>query len=271
MALVKQVGVESIMLAIIGGTGLAQIKGFKDAGFKRIATPFSKSRVIIELYSKNSNTVAFLRRHGKQHNIPPHKINYKANIWALHAIGVKEIIATNAIGGINSEVCPGSFVLPDQLIDYSYGRHSTFYDEDLKHVTHIDFSVPFTEELRQTLKRSFHFSNGNSTKKRTLMNGGVYGCTQGPRLETAAEIRRLHNDGCDVVGMTLMPEAALARELGFKYAALGLCVNWAAGVKDEKLDMEKIKSIAEEGSEFTSQVICDFVTLNYSNKGLARD
>ena len=103
------------------------------------------------------------------------------------------------------------------------------------------------------------------------MNGGVYGCTQGPRLETAAEIRRLHNDGCDVVGMTLMPEAALARELGFKYAALSLCVNWAAGVKDEKLDMEKIKSIAEDGSEFTSQVICDFVTLNYSKKGLARD
>jgi len=104
-----------------------------------------------------------------------------------------------------------------------------------------------------------------------LMNGGVYGCTQGPRLETAAEIRRLHNDGCDVVGMTLMPEAALARELGFKYAVLSLCVNWAAGVKDEKLDMEKIKSIAEEGAEFTSQVICDFVTLNYPKKGLARD
>ena len=170
MTLVEQVGVESIMLAIIGGTGLEQIKGFKDAGFKRIATPFSKSRVIIKLYSKNSNTVAFLRRHGKQHNIPPHKINYRANIWALHAIGVKEIIATNAIGGINPEVCPGSFILPDQLIDYSYGRHSTFYDEDLKHVTHVDFSVPFTEELRQTLKSSFHFSNGNSAKRRTLMN-----------------------------------------------------------------------------------------------------
>ena len=160
MTLIEQVGVKFIMLAIIGGTGLEQIKGFKDAGFKRIATPFSKSRVIIELYSQNSNTIAFLRRHGKQHNIPPHKINYRANIWALHAIGVKEIIATNAIGGINPEVCPGSFILPDQLIDYSYGRHSTFYDEDLKHVTHVDFSVPFTEELRQTLKRSFHFSNG---------------------------------------------------------------------------------------------------------------
>ena len=182
MTLVEQGRVKSIMLAIIGGTGLEEIKGFKDAGFKRIATPFSKSRVIIELYSQNSNTIAFLRRHGKQHNIPPHKINYRANIWALHAIGVKGIIATNAVGGINPEASPGSFILPDQLIDYSYDRHSTFYDENLEHVTHIDFSVPFTEELRQALKSSFHFSNGNSTKKRSFMNGGVYGCTQGLSL-----------------------------------------------------------------------------------------
>ena len=166
-------------IAIISGGDFDKITGVNLVDEIFQDTPWGETSSSIKILKIKNIEIFFLSRHGDPQRIPPHKINYKANIWALHAIGVKEIIATNAIGGINSEVCPGSFVLPDQLIDYSYGRHSTFYDEDLKHVTHIDFSVPFTEELRQTLKRSFHFSNGNSTKKRTLMNGGVYGCTRG--------------------------------------------------------------------------------------------
>ena len=148
------------MLAIIGGTGFEGIQGFKESGFKRILTPFSKDRVIIEFYSKNSASVAVVLRHGKKHHVPPHKINYRANIWALHAIGVESIIAINAIGGINSKAEPGAFIIPDQIIDYSHGRDATFYEENLDQVTHIDFTDPFTEELRQIVKDAFH-KDGN--------------------------------------------------------------------------------------------------------------
>ena len=251
------------MLAIIGGTGFNGIQGFKEVGFKRIVTPFSKNRVIIELYSKNSTTVAFLPRHGKQHSIPPHKVNYRANVWALHAIGVKSVIAINAIGGIDLKVSPGAFILPHQIIDYSSGRDTSFFEDDLDYVTHIDFTHPFTEELRQKLKQAFRSFNKNSEVKKILLDKGVYGCTQGPRLETAAEICRLSRDGCDIVGMTGMPEAALARELKLSYAMLALCVNWAAGVKNEELDMDNINRIAQEGMEFTSQIISEFIDLSF--------
>ena len=250
------------MLAIIGGTGFNGIQGFKEVGFKRIATPFTKNRVIIELYSNNSTTVAFLPRHGKQHSISPHKINYRANIWALHAIGVKSMIAINAVGGINLKALPEAFILPHQIIDYSYGRNTTFFEDDLDHVTHIDFTFPFAEELRLKLREAFHLCNQNSATKKVLLDYGVYGCTQGPRLETAAEIGRLSQDGCDIVGMTAMPEAALARELKLNYAMIALCVNWAAGVKDEKLDMDKINHIAQNGMGFASQMVSEFISLN---------
>ena len=247
------------MLAIIGGTGFNGIYGFKESGFKRILTPFSKNRVIIKLYSKKSTMMAVVSRHGKNHHIPPHKINYRANIWALHAIGVDSIIAINAIGGINPRAEPGAFIIPDQIIDYSHGREATFYEKNLDQVTHIDFTYPFTEELRQILKDAFHASNKNSNVKRLLLDNGVYGCTQGPRLETAAEINRLRQDGCDIVGMTVMPEAALARELKLEYASLALCVNWAAGVTDETLVMDTINLIAKEGMEFVSDIISEVI------------
>ena len=247
------------MLAIIGGTGFNGIQGFKEAGFKRILTPFSKDRVIIELYSKHSTKVAVLSRHGKMHNIPPHKINYRANIWALNAIGVESVIGINAIGGINPKAGPGVFVLPHQVIDYSYGRDATFFEDNLDQVTHIDFTLPFTEELRQIVKEAFHASNKNQSVKKLLLDNGVYGCTQGPRLETAAEINRLRRDGCDIVGMTVMPEAALARELQLNYVSLALCVNWAAGVTAENLVMSKINTIAKEGMEFMSDVISEVI------------
>ena len=253
------------MLAIIGGTGFDGIQGFKESGFKRILTPFSKDRVIIELYSKNSATVAVVLRHGKKHHVPPHKINYRANIWALHAIGVQSIIAINAIGGINPKAEPGAFIIPDQIIDYSHGRDATFYEENLDQVTHIDFTDPFTEELRQIVKDAFHAANKNSNEKRILLDNGVYGCTQGPRLETAAEINRLRQDGCDIVGMTVMPEAALARELKLDYASLALCVNWAAGVTDEKLVMDTINLIAKEGMDFLSDIITEVIKRKFQN------
>ena len=251
------------MLAIIGGTGFNGIHGFKESGFKRILTPFSKDRVVIELYSKNSITVAVVSRHGKKHHTPPHKINYRANIWALHAIGVESIIAINAIGGINSKAEPGVFILPHQIIDYSHGRETTFFEENLDLATHIDFTFPFTEELRQIVKEAFHASNKNLSVKKLLLDNGVYGCTQGPRLETAAEINRLRRDGCDIVGMTVMPEAALARELNLNYVSFALCVNWAAGIKDEKLVMTTINLIAKEGMAFVSDVIAEVITRKF--------
>jgi len=251
------------MLAIIGGTGFNGLQGFKEFGFKRIATPYSKNRIIIELYSKESTKFAFLPRHGKSHSIPPHKVNYRANIWALHAIGVKSVIAINAIGGINHEANPGAFIVPHQIIDYTFGRDATFFEDDLDHVTHIDFTFPFVEELRQKLKQAFHSYNEISGAKKTLLDNGIYGCTQGPRLETSAEICRLRKDGCDIVGMTAMPEAVLARELKLSYAMIAHSVNWAAGVTEEELDMEKINQIAQEGMEFASQIISEFIDLNF--------
>jgi 5'-methylthioinosine phosphorylase len=167
--------------------------------------------------------VVFLARHGYGHNIPPHRINYRANIWALHHGGVKRVIAVAAVGGIRADLAPGRLAVPHQIIDYTWSRAATFFEADLSQVTHIDFTEPYSEELRQLLLRSCAAAGVD------VSSDGVYGVTQGPRLETAAEIDRMERDGCGMVGMTAMPEAALARELDIKYAACAVVANWAAG------------------------------------------
>lgn len=250
------------MLAIIGGTGLSQIEGLRSAGFKRIATPYSKKRVSIELCQHADQTVAFLPRHGKGHIIPPHKINYRANVWALQQIGVKRILAINAVGGIHEQTGPGNFALPDQLIDYSYGRAGTFFEEDLEFVTHIDFTEPFSAVLRSEIRSAFEKTNEALAADKKLLTQGVYGCMQGPRLETAAEIKRLRNDGCDIVGMTGMPEAALARELKLDYGMLALSVNWAAGIGESEILMSEIEAQVKTGMEFVIAVVKSLIEQN---------
>jgi 5'-methylthioinosine phosphorylase len=186
-----------------------------------------------------STQVAFIARHGRGHKVPPHRINYRANIWALHHIGVRAVIGVNAVGGIHARTGPGALAVPRQIIDYSWGREHTYFADGLDAVTHIDFTEPYAESLRQLLLRSA----GNVD----VWGEGVYACTQGPRLESAAEVRRLQRDGCDMIGMTGMPEAALARELGLAYACLALSVNWAAGLTEEPISMEAIGAVIDTG------------------------
>ncbi|MEI8572170.1 S-methyl-5'-thioinosine phosphorylase [Methylomonas sp. LW13] len=228
-------------LAIIGGTGLTQIDALTITGEERLTTPFGEPSAPYLLGELNGKKLVFLARHGNPHRIPPHKINYRANIWGLKQLGVTEIIGVAAVGGIGTKMAPAVIAIPDQLIDYSYGREHTFFADDLEHVTHIDFTEPYTPSLRARIIQAAQQANISLTPS------GTYGCTQGPRLETVAEIKRMANDGCDLVGMTGMPEAALARELGLAYANISVVANWAAGVVEGEITMAEIEKNLEVG------------------------
>ena len=232
------------MLAIIGGTGLSELDCFESLGSELIPTPYSKQDVRVLLCQHHLQKFAFLPRHGKDHKVPPHRINYRANIWALHQLSMTNIIAVNAVGGIHGELGPGTFAVPNQIIDYSSGREATFHDQDVNGVRHIDFTAPYDQRLRDILLNVC--SNGKLPGTK-VVDGGVYGCTNGPRLETAAEIERMRRDGCDMVGMTGMPEAALAREAGIAYATLALSVNWAAGIGADVITMDEIQRVLDTG------------------------
>jgi 5'-methylthioadenosine phosphorylase len=171
----------------------------------------------------NGREVVFLARHGYGHTIPPHAVNYRANIWALASQGVKAIVAVASVGGIRADMGPGVLAVPAQIIDYTHGRKGTFFDGADGIVKHIDFTHPYTPSLRRRIL------DACARCEEPVIDGGVYATVQGPRLETAAEIDRLERDGADMVGMTAMPEAALAREAGVDYAGLSVVVNWAAG------------------------------------------
>ncbi len=227
--------------AIIGGTGLTQLEGLtiRDAMF--IETPYGAPSADILRGSYAGREVLFLARHGHPHRIAPHEVNYRANLWALRQAGANSILAINAVGGITENLKTGCFCIPDQIIDYTSGRQHTLYDGELDHVTHVDFSYPYDAELRRRLIAAVAASGYSCN------NHGVYGCTQGPRLETAAEIMRMERDGCDVVGMTGMPETVLARELGLRYACLALVVNPAAGKSQGVITMTQIDAALNAG------------------------
>jgi 5'-deoxy-5'-methylthioadenosine phosphorylase len=222
-------------LAIIGGSGLTRLDVLREAGRQAVDTPFGKPSAPLVLGSFKGQEIIFLPRHGDQHTIPPHKVNYRANIWALKQLGAKRIIGIAAVGGISPESKPGTIAVPDQIIDYTCGRQHTYFEEDLAQVTHIDFTHPYCEELRGLLIAA-------SAAAGVAVNaGGTYGATQGPRLETAMEINRMARDGCDLVGMTGMPEAALARELDVCYACCSVVANWAAGRGIGPITMQEIE------------------------------
>ena len=208
---------------IIGGTGLAQLEGLELLREEAAATPWGAPSAPLLHGLFAGAPVVFLARHGAQHDLAPHAVNYRANLWALRAAGVRRVIAVNAVGGISRDCVPGSLVIPHQLIDYSWGRAHSFFDGGDSGLQHVDFTAPYTPALREGLLRA------GADAGLEPRDGGVYACTQGPRLETAAEIDRLERDGCDIVGMTGMPEAGLARELGLEYACCAVVVNWAAG------------------------------------------
>jgi 5'-deoxy-5'-methylthioadenosine phosphorylase len=223
------------VLAIIGGSGLDRMPGLALRQEIHCDTPFGAPSGPVLLGDRAGQSLLFLPRHGPDHRIPPHKINYRANIWALRQQGAEQIVALAAVGGINPAMPPGSLVIPDQLIDYSYGREPSFFDGEYQPADHIEFAEPYCQSLRQQLIRAA------ANRQLGLIQGGCYAVTQGPRLETAAEIRRLARDGADLVGMTGMPEAGLARELGICYACCALVANWAAGVGDEPISMAEIQ------------------------------
>jgi len=211
------------MLAIIGGSGLTQLANLEVSRREVVRTPFGEPSGALTFGSIAGCDVVFLARHGYGHTIPPHQVNYRANIWALHAQGVSNVIAVAAVGGIRGDLAPGALVVPDQIIDYTHGRAGTFFSGGDSGVHHIDFTLPYCQRLRAACLAAAREAG------ETLLDGGVYAATQGPRLETAAEIDRLERDGADMVGMTGMPEAALAREIGLCYATLAVVANRAAG------------------------------------------
>lgn len=214
------------MLAIIGGSGLSQISSLEAVARKAVRTPYGEPSGALTLGRLAGRDVVFLARHGYGHTIPPHEVNYRANIWALRDVGATRVISVASVGGIRVDFGPGTLVLPDQLIDYTWGRPSTFFEGGDQPVTHVDFTRPFAGATRTALVEAA------ATAGETVVDGGTYAVTPGPRLETAAEIDRLERDGADVVGMTGMPEAVLARELELDYAMLAVVANFAAGRGD---------------------------------------
>ena len=228
-----------MMIAIIGGTGLGEYGEGQIVGDRQ--TPYGETSAAIIRSELDGGAVYFLARHGNPHTIPPHKVNYRANLWALKQLGVTKVLAVNAVGGIRQSMPAGALVIPDQLIDYTYGREHTLYDGSSSALEHIDFSYPFSENLRSALIA------GANVAALPVVETGVYGVTQGPRLETVAEINRMDNDGCDIVGMTAMPEAGLARELAMEYASLCLVVNPAAGRSEALITMDDIHRVIETG------------------------
>ncbi|UTW08416.1 S-methyl-5'-thioinosine phosphorylase [Pseudomonas benzenivorans] len=227
--------------AIIGGTGLTQLDGLTINSALNLDSPFGQPSAPVLRGDYAGREVLFLARHGHPHRIPPHQVNYRANLWALKEAGAQAIIAVNAVGGIHAAMGTGHFCVPHQLIDYTSGRGHTFYEGELEHVTHVDFSHPYDADLRDKLCTAL------AAESCAFSGHGVYGCTQGPRLETVAEIARLERDGCDIVGMTGMPEAVLARELSLPYACLSLVVNPAAGKSTALISMAEIERALDEG------------------------
>lgn len=226
----------TIELAVIGGTGVYALGELADVESHQPATPYGAPSGPVRVGTYAGRRVAFLARHGEGHSLPPHKINYRANLAALKALGASRVLALNTVGGITGRFGPRVLACPDQLIDYTWGRVSTLCEEPGSEVLHVDFGDPYTPALRRQVIEAAAQAGV------ALVDGGCYGATQGPRLETRAEIARMHRDGCDLVGMTGMPEAGLARELGLDYACLAIVANWAAGAGP---DVEEIITLQD--------------------------
>jgi len=210
------------MYAIIGGSGLTSLPDLEIVERRRVTTPYGEPSSALVFGRLAGAGVVFLARHGEAHSIAPHQINYRANLRALADAGATAIVAVASVGGIRAEFGPEVLVAPDQIIDYTWGRASTF-SEHPEPVRHVDFTQPYSERLRRKILAAAERAG------EAVFDGGTYGATQGPRLESAAEVTRMERDGADLVGMTGMPEAALARELGLDYAAIAVVVNHAAG------------------------------------------
>ena len=214
-----------IALAVIGGTGVYRLAALEDVEARHFDTPYGAPSGPLRIGRLGEARVAFLARHGEGHALPPHKVNYRANLHALQQAGARRVLALNTVGGITDAYGPRVLACPDQLVDYTWGRESTFWDGEGE-ALHVDFGHPYSPMFRHKVLAAARVTGAR------VVDGGCYGATQGPRLDTGAEIARMRRDGCDLVGMTGMPEAGLARELGLEYACLAIVANWAAGCGD---------------------------------------
>jgi 5'-deoxy-5'-methylthioadenosine phosphorylase len=244
------------MLAIIGGSGLTQLANLEITHRQVIRTPYGEASGPLTFGRIQSREIIFLARHGYGHTIAPHEVNYRANIWALHSQGVKDVVAVNSVGGIHARLAPGVIAIPDQILDYTHGRKHTFFEGADRPVTHVDFTHPYCENLRA---RCFAAAKRSSID---VIGNGVYAAVQGPRLETKAEIDRLERDGATMVGMTGMPEAGLAREMELCYAAITVVANHAAGRGDssEKIELDAIFKVLEDGMANVRHILEALVT-----------
>lgn len=239
------------LLGIIGGSGLTRLKALEVERQQTVSTPYGEPSAPLTFGKFNGSPVVFLPRHGGAHTIPPHRVNYRANLWAMQHADVQRVVGMAAVGGISAFMAPATICVPDQIIDYTWGREHTLYAESPDGVVHVDFTDPYCESLRRELLRAAGVVGVD------VHDGGTYAATQGPRLESSAEITRLERDGCDLVGMTGMPEASLARELGICYACLALSVNWAAGKSDGPITMAEIERHLEHGMGEARKVLAE--------------
>jgi len=241
-----------IALAVIGGTGVYKLADLRDVDTREVDTRFGKPSGPIRIGTLLGQRVAFVARHGEGHSVPPHLVNYRANLAALQDIGATRVLALNTVGGIGDEFGPRVLACPDQLIDYTWGRISTICEEPGTDVLHVDFGDPYTTMLRHKIIAAARVTGV------ALVGHGCYGATQGPRLETKAEIVRMKRDGCDLVGMTGMPEAALARELGLDYACLAIVANWAAGCgTGEEITMAEVLANVDAASNGLPELVAE--------------
>jgi len=229
------------MLAIIGGRGLTQLANLKITHRQVMRTPYGEPSCAFLFGTLNQHEVIFLARHGYGYTIPPHLVNYRANLWALREQGVMDVISVATVGGIRADLAPGTLVLPDQIMDYTHGRDSTYFDSRNISYSNIDFSQPYSQSMRGRILRSA------ALMEQPCLDGGVYAATQGPRLDSIAEVNRYAGDGADMVGMTGMPETALAMELDMNYATIAVVANYAAGRGDSRqgINMEALNNTAE--------------------------
>ncbi|MDD5383894.1 MAG: S-methyl-5'-thioinosine phosphorylase [Gallionella sp.] len=239
------------MLAIIGGRGLTELASLEITHRQVMRTPYGEPSGAFLFGTLNQHEVIFLARHGFGHTIPPHLVNYRANLWALREQGVSNVVSIATVGGIRADLMPGTIVVPDQIIDYTHGRDATFYDTRDTTYTNANFTLPYCPKLRDQILRSANIV------QQPCVDGGVYAATQGPRLDSIAEINRYERDGADMVGMTGMPETALAMELGLNYAIIAVVVNYAAGRGDNKqgINMEQVNVTASEAMERVRSIL----------------
>lgn len=239
------------MFALIGGSGFADSGVMTDVEHIEIDTPYGSPSAPLAVGCLGGVRTAFLLRHGENHRWAPHRVPYRANMWALKRLGVEGVIAVGTVGGIAPAMGPGGIAVPDQLIDYTWGREVTYFDDPAAGVKHVDMTHPFDADLRKALLAAA------SAIGREVMDGGVYACTQGPRLETAAEVRRYARDGADMIGMTMCPECVLARELDLPYAGICVSVNHAAGMGDSKdgIHWEQLQGVVERAVADVVEVV----------------